>query len=176
MTAEIAQRDRSDGYPPAVNDQLGARLAAALLALGTTLAAGGVRAGDPAPEPAAAQPAQLDQLLKLPQSGSYGVDRRGGLSRGEWRARFVELRTSLDNERRALAASQAKLDTVAGTTSNWQMAPLPGMQQNTQDAPLDYPLRVEIRRHKSEIERLEKKLRELEIEANLAGVPEEWRS
>jgi len=85
------------------------------------------------------------------------------------------VRTSLEGERQALAASQAKLDEVAGTASNWQMAPIPGMEPSP-DAPLDYQLRVEIRRHKSEIERLEKKLRELEIEANLAGVPEEWRS
>ena len=39
-----------------------------------------------------------------------------------------------------------------------------------------HQLRLKIRRHKSEIERLENRLGELEIEANLAGVPEEWRS
>jgi hypothetical protein len=42
------------------------------------------------------------------------------------------------------------------------------MQPNP-DAPLDYELRGSIRRHKSEIERLEHKLKQLEIEANLAG-------
>jgi hypothetical protein len=48
--------------------------------------------------------------------------------------------------------------------------------QPSPDAPLDYQLRVSIRRHRSEIERLERKLKQLEIEANLAGVPPEWRS
>jgi hypothetical protein len=123
----------------------------------------------------AAQPAQLDRLLKLPEGQSYGVDRRGGLSRGEWRNRFVELRSSLDGERKALAEAQLKLDEAAGSASNWQMAPIPGLEPSP-DAPLDYQLRLQIRKHKSEIDRLEKKLRELEIEANLAGVPEEWRS
>jgi hypothetical protein len=157
-----------------VRNDVRRRLAPALLGAALALAASAGRAQEPAPEPVA-QPAQLDRLLKLPESQSYGVDRRGGLSRGEWRTRFVEIRTSLDNERKALATAQGKLDEVAGSASNWQMAPIPGMEPSP-DAPLDYQLRLQIRRHKSEIDRLEKKLRELEIEANLAGVPEEWRS
>lgn len=146
------------------------RLTPLLAGAALALAAGAGRAQEPAPEPA-----QLDRLLKLPEGQTYGVDRRGGLSRGEWRTRFVEVRTSLDSERKTLAAAQGKLDEVAGNASNWQMAPIPGMEPSP-DAPLDYQLRLQIRRHKSEIDRLEKKLRELEIEANLAGVPEEWRS
>jgi hypothetical protein len=154
------------------------RLAAALLgaccALGPALA----RAQEPAKPPPATEPGEpagLDRLLKLPESQSYGVDRRGGLSRGEWRTRFVEVRSSLDTERKALETAQGRLDEVAGSASNWQMAPIPGMEPSP-DAPLDYQLRLQIRKHRSEIDRLEKKLRELEIEANLAGVPEEWRS
>ena len=47
--------------------------------------------------------------------------------------------------------------------------------QASPDAPLDFQLRQEIKRHREEIEHLEQQLQELEIEANLAGVPEEWR-
>ena len=146
-----------------------------MVLLGATLAGVAARAEEPAAAPPAGEPAQLDRLLKLPESQSYGVDRRGGLSRGEWRTRFVDVRTALDTEQKGLADAQKKLDETAGSASNWQMAPIPGMEANP-DAPLDYQLRLQIRRHKSEIDRLEKKLRELEIEANLAGVPEEWRS
>ena len=145
-------------------------LLGACCALGSSAA----RAQQPGAPPVE-EPAQLDRLLKLPQSQSYGIDRRGGLSRGEWRTRFVEVRNALDTERKGLAAAQGRLDEVAGTASNWQMAPIPGMEPSP-DAPLDYQLRLQIRKHRSEIDRLEKKLRELEIEANLAGVPEEWRS
>lgn len=127
------------------------------------------------PAPAQGQPAELDRLLRLPAGQTYGVDRRGGLSRGEWRARFVEVQDALANERKGLEAAEAKLDDTASSASNWQVAPVPGMQPSP-DAPLDYQLRVTIRRHKSEIERLERKLKQLEIEANLAGVPPEWRS
>jgi hypothetical protein len=79
------------------------------------------------------------------------------------------------SERRGLKEAEAKLDETAGSASNWQVAPIPGMQPSP-DAPLDYELRGSIRRHKSEIERLERKLKQLEIEANLAGVPPDWRS
>ncbi|MEN8159113.1 MAG: hypothetical protein ABFS41_03465 [Myxococcota bacterium] len=124
---------------------------------------------------AATRPVVLDRLLKLPDGQRYGVERRGGLSRGEWLTRFTELGDALAAEQRGLAQAQVQLDETAQSTSNWQMNPIPGMEASP-DAPLDYQLRLKIRRHKSEIERLENRLSELEIEANLAGVPEEWRS
>jgi hypothetical protein len=150
-------------------------MAALVFAVGASRAASGEEEVGAEPVPAAEQPAELERLLKLPAGQSYGVDRRGGLSRGEWRARFVEVQDALANEHKGLEEAEAKLDETAGSASNWQMAPVPGMQPSP-DAPLDYQLRVTIRRHKSEIERLEHKLKQLEIEANLAGVPPEWRS
>ena len=152
-----------------------APLLAAVLAGGSAAGVEPDQAGAASAASAEEQPAGLDRLLTLPDDKSYGVDRRGGLSRGEWRARFVEVQDALVVERKGLAEAEGRLDEVAGSSSNWQMAPVPGMQPSP-DAPLDYQLRVSIRRHKSEIERLERKLKELEIEANLAGVPAEWRS
>lgn len=158
-----------------------ARRLACVAAAACTLGAGAasaqqpVSAGPPAEEAPSEAPAELERLLTLPGSQNYGVDRRGGLSRGEWRARFSEIESALETERKALSDAEGRLDEAAGSASNWQMAPVPGMQPSP-DAPLDYQLRVAIRRHKSEIERLERKLRQLEIEANLAGVPPEWRS
>jgi hypothetical protein len=143
--------------------------------LSAALLLGAAAVAEDAPAGEASQPADLDRLLTLPDAGSYGVDRRGGLSRGEWRARFQEISQALATERQALTEAEGRLDEAAGSASNWQMAPVPGMQPSP-DAPLDYQLRVAIRRHRSEIERLERKLKQLEIEANLAGVPAEWRS
>ena len=154
----------------------GAAVGAALwLALASAPVARADDAAPPKDAPSADQPAQLDRLLTLPGGQNYGVDRRGGLSRGEWRTRFVEVQDALTKEQQALKEAEGRMDEVAGSSSTWQVAPVPGMQPSP-DAPLDYQLRVEIRRHKSEIERLERKLKQLEIEANLAGVPEEWRS
>jgi len=166
MLASVFARTRSLVRPLA--------LAAALVAGPSAVPA---LAQEEAPTTAAEaeQPADLERLLTLPGSESYGVDRRGGMSRGEWRSRFTDVQDALASERKALVEAEGRLDEAAGSASNWQMAPVPGMQPSP-DAPLDYQLRVAIRRHKSEIERLERKLKQLEIEANLAGVPAEWRS
>jgi type II secretory pathway component PulM len=115
---------------------------------------------------------QLDDLLKLPDSGSYDVERRGGATRGEWRERFVNVQSDLDEERAALAQAKQELEKVAGNADAWKLTP-PGATAGN-DAPLDYRLRNQIRQHTAEVERLEKQLRDLQVEANLAGVPDSW--
>lgn len=151
-------------------------LLAAALATGFGAAARGEEPGPETPEPSPApseRPApSLDQLMKLPSSGDYGVERRAGLTRGEWRARFARLDTALAEEQRGLEAAQGELDRIAGSADQWLFGP-PGTT-NT-DAPLDYRLRQEIDRRKEEIERLKRARKDLSVEANLAGVPEEWR-
>jgi hypothetical protein len=105
----------------------------------------------------------------------YGVERRGGATRGEWRARFEAIERDLAAARSALKKAQDELDEVAGSADSWQVGPpIPGAAANT-EAPLDYRLRQEIRRQRDEVERLERSLRDLEVEANLAAVPPEWR-
>lgn len=148
----------------------------ALAGLFAAFAAGAVEnapsgEGAPVAEPPAPR-VGLDELLKLPSSVDTAVERRGGLTRGEWRARFERIERELAQERRELEAAQRELDRIAGSVDQWLLGP-PGMT-NT-DAPLDYRLRQEIARHKSEIERLEGARRDLEVEANLASVPSDWR-
>ena len=146
--------------------------------LATSLAAGArsEEARPATPDPAAApreRPApSLDQLMKLPSGVDYGVDRRAGLTRGEWRSRFLRLDAALAEEKQGLEAAQAELDRIAGSADQWLFGP-PGTTST--DAPLDYRLRQEISRRKEEIERLERARKELLVEANLAGVPAEWR-
>ena len=134
-------------------------------------ATGAVSTGSQNPAPG------LDTLLTLPGDRTYTVERRGGLSQGEWGARFGEARAALAKEQTALDAAEARMDRAA-ESGQWQVAPpLPG-QQNTgapAETTLDFKTRQEIRRHREEIERLERRLREIEIEANLAAVPAEWR-
>ena len=119
---------------------------------------------------------ELDQLLKLPATLDYSVEKRAGRTEGEWRSRFQKLRTALEAERLGLAQAEEDLDRVAGTSDAWQIAPpMPGMSAAAADAPLDYRIRQTINHHRQEIERLERQLRELEVEANLAVIPEDWR-
>jgi hypothetical protein len=42
------------------------------------------------------------------------------------------------------------------------------------NSPVNYGLRQEIQQNREDVVRAERKLRDLSIEANLAGVPENW--
>lgn len=137
-------------------------------------ATGGSVSGPVAPSDAPAEPGvALDQLLTLPSNRTYSVERKGGLTRGEWRTRYGEVRSDLQKERDGLEATQVKLEDAGG--GQWSVNPIPGVESDTSRSPIDFQLRTELRRHREEIERLERKLRQLDIEANLAGAPEEWR-
>jgi hypothetical protein len=70
----------------------------------------------------------------------------------------------------------AERSKIASTTDAWTLAPpIPGGGAAAGEAPLDYQIRQEIQRHRSEVEHLERALRELDVQADLAGVPAEWR-
>ena len=114
----------------------------------------------------------LDSLLKLPESMRYDVERKGGATRGEWRERFVSLRVDLAREREVLETAKLSLEKAASGADAWTFSPA-GI--GAMDSPVDYQLREKIHRGEAEVARLEHGLRELEVEANLAGVPEDWR-
>ena len=118
----------------------------------------------------------LDRLMKLPSSLDYGAGERGGMTPGEWRARYRALNEALEFEQKALEAAQKELSKIASTSDAWTLAaPIPGAVGAANDAPLDYQLHQEIQRRKSEIEHLERALLELDVRADFAGVPAEWR-
>jgi hypothetical protein len=140
-------------------------------------AARGAPAPSPEPPDPQAQPAPgpvgLDRLLKLPAGSEYGAgERRGGRTRGQWSARFGGLRHALAQERRGLESAQQERDRIAGSADQWLLGPPGATREN---APLDFRLRQEIARHRDEIDRLEQDLRELDVEADLANVPPDWR-
>ena len=116
----------------------------------------------------------LDQLLTLPLDRTYSVERKGGLTRGEWRARYGEVRAEVQKQRTALDETERKMEDVGG--GQWSVNPIPGADSDSTRSPIDFQLRSELRRHREELERLERKLRQLDIEADLAGAPEEWRN
>ncbi len=129
---------------------------------------------DPAAAPDETPRVRLDQLLELPAGRTYQVEKRGGMTRQEWTGRFQELIDGLRETKESLDKAETELEQVAGEAEPWTLGPaLPGV--TGAEAPLDYRLRQEIRRHRSEIERLEDRLTELEVQADLAGVPESWR-
>lgn len=129
----------------------------------------------PTGEQAPAGRVGLDQLLKLPESLDFDVERRGGRTRLEWRAMFEEVQKSVDDAKAGLSDAQARLAKVAGRSDNWNMAP-PGLPvEAAEDNPDTRALREEVARWRAEISRAEARQREVTIEASLAGVPEDWR-
>ena len=115
----------------------------------------------------------LDQLLKVPDRVHEPVPRRGGATRVEWRSRFQAVREERDSAQEALHDAQAKLEEKASAAGNWQMT-APGAAPGSSDGPLSYQLTREIEHGREEVARAERRLQELRVEANLAGVPSEW--
>ena len=133
------------------------------------------------PPPAAQPPATgkapavgLDSLLKLPPDGVPAAEpRAGGATRQEWEQRFAAARGDVDAARAAIDKAQQELGTLAKGTENWQMS-APGAQAGAENSPMSYRLRQEIRKQREELGSAERRLTDLEVEANLAGVPEAW--
>ena len=148
----------------------------AVLAL-IPLAAAGSESVIQEDKPAAPPPpstVDLDRLLRLPTSYDKPVESKGGVSLDEWEARFDKVQRDLDEANQGLAAAQKKLENTASDGSQWKMS-APGASANTENSPVSFKLRHEIRRQREAVERYERALRELEVEADLAGVPVEWR-
>jgi hypothetical protein len=81
----------------------------------------------------------------------------------------------LATARERLASAQTQLGELAANTESWQVtAPGAAAGASTENGPLSYSLRQEIRRARDDIARAEQAYRELRIEANFAGVPAEW--
>ena len=118
----------------------------------------------------------LDRLLQLPppEPSIYGNPRPGGATRSQWRDRFSEVRGDLEKARMALAAAKTELEELAGDSAAWQMAVPGGQPDANTNSPVSFRLIQEIRRQREEIEHGQRRMKELKVEANLAGVPEEW--
>ena len=122
----------------------------------------------------------LDDLLKLPS----GFETReaappvAGASEEEWRRRFVRAEKAIVEARETLTETRRELDGLAGTggSSQWSVAPPGASGQGAEStSPLSFKLRQELVRNREALDQAEKALRELRIEADLAGVPPEWR-
>ncbi len=124
----------------------------------------------------------LDDLLKLPtdyMTKSSAARPVAGASEEEWKQRFTQAEKAIGDARESLAETRRELDGLAetGGASQWSVAP-PGASgggQQSGTSPLSFKLRQELARNREALDTAEKALRELRIEADLAGVPAEWR-
>jgi hypothetical protein len=126
---------------------------------------------DPAPAPSV----KLDSLLKLPSDMSFQNERRHGASAEEWKSRFRESHAEIVHAQEELVRMKDELDELAGDGGGgqWNVAP-PGSNQ-TEVQPMSYKLREELKRGRARLDEAERRHRQLEVEADLAGVPRDWR-
>jgi len=180
------QRHRNGAFAARALALAGALAVAGALGLGPALSraqsapATGTGAAPSAPPGARSAPPEgvpLERLLKIPASaGALEAEpRRGGRTRGEWRARFEAAEAALVLARKEADDARRKLEEVAPDQA-WSMgAPGLPVQVAPAETPIDYRLRETLRRKREEVDRAERRLQDLSIEANLAQVPDEWR-
>ena len=117
----------------------------------------------------------LDSLLKLPSTWQGKEEKRQGLTAGEWRGRFAELDQERESVQGEIDEARRELDGMAGEGGSgpWQMG-APG-SNNTEVTPMSFKHRELIRDGKEQLEAIRRKVRALNIEADMAGVPARWR-
>ncbi len=126
----------------------------------------------PAPKPQPpSKPLDLDRLLR-PPGGAIAppVEQTyGGRDRGAWQDEFVRARAEVADLEGKVENLQSRLREATG--GDWNYAPAGGEISD----PEVLKLRAQLRRDRQSLEASRQRLRDLQVEASLAGVPEEWR-
>ena len=126
---------------------------------------------EPAPTLAPAAPAVgLERLLRIPPSIELAPVRRGQRDQEGWREAFREGRAEVSQLEQRIESTQTQLREVA--PGNWGFT-APGAGQ--QSDPEVLRLRAMLRRDRQSLESSRERLRDLDVEASLAGVPDAWR-
>ena len=118
----------------------------------------------------------LDQLLQLPDAYAEptGARRVAGASAGEWRNRFSDADFDIAEAKKQLTEAHRLLEAGANDSSQWQIA-APGASPDPEASGAGLSNRQRVRRGRQELESAETRRRALDVEADLAGVPENWR-
>lgn len=118
----------------------------------------------------------LEKLLRLPDSYSAPAEaRRAGADASQWRERFLGARSRIETARSELEDAKLQMKGLASESAQWQASAPGAAGGDPGESPLSFKLRDRVRAQRDELEAAERSLRELEVEANLAGVPEGWR-
>ena len=124
----------------------------------------------PAPAPAPGQKLDLDRLLRpRGPAPSAGEQTYGGRDRAGWEEQFKKARLEVSDLERKVDFTQDRLRQAAA--GDWNYSPAGGEAVD----PEILKLRTQLRRDRQSLETARQRLRDLQVEASLAGVPEEWR-
>jgi len=124
----------------------------------------------PAAEPAKPTPTALDRLLRVPSVDAPQSELHGGRSRRTWVESFSKAEAEVAELEQRISETQAALR--ARTAGDWAYTPQGASAPSDPDV---LKLRADLRRDRQSLEAARTRLRDLEVEASLAGVPEGWR-
>ncbi len=125
-----------------------------------------------APAPRSTPSIGLDRLLR-PPGGILAPrpDRApGGRDREDWQRRFAEARTEVRELRVSVDEVQDRMRDASSGSYSYS----PAGASETYD-PEVLKLRAQLQRDRQSLETAERRLRDLEVEASLAGVPPSWQ-
>ena len=119
----------------------------------------------------------LGQLLHLPKGYDAKAKQQGPRGTAdEWRARYAAADRDIGESQAELQRLQGQLEQQAGKTTSWNLS-APGMSASSpDDVPMNFSLSQQIRIQKEKIEEQRRKRKMLDVEADLAGVPDDWRT
>jgi hypothetical protein len=143
------------------------------LASGASAQQGEVESETAPPPPSQTPPTQkldLDRLLKpRAPAPSVGEPTYGGRDRAGWEEQFKKARHEVTDLEGKVDFTQDRLRQAAA--GDWNYSPAGGEAAD----PEILKLRAQLRRDRQSLEAARQRLRDLQVEASLAGVPEEWR-
>jgi hypothetical protein len=128
------------------------------------------QASPPAPDVPPGKSLDLDRLLHpsaihlQPTGKSFG-----GRDQKAWQEEFRRARQEVSDLEGKVGAGQEHLRSAA--TGEWNYTPAGGEATD----PEVLKLRAQLRRDRQSLEASRQRLRDLDVEASLAGVPEDWR-
>ncbi len=129
------------------------------------------QATPPAPPAKPPAPLNLDRLLRPPGVAPEvptAAPSYGGRDRAEWREEFANADAEVADLESKVEVSQKRLR--ANTAGDWNYTPAGGEASD----PEVLKLRAQLRRDRQSLEAARQRLRDLRVEASLAGVPESW--
>ncbi|MEE9281837.1 MAG: hypothetical protein V3V67_16825 [Myxococcota bacterium] len=144
----------------------------ALLLVSALLGGAGPAAAEeePAGEAEVATPPTLDlNRLLMPRITPALETRYGGKDQRMWLQDFERVRSAVADLELKVAAAQEKYREASD--AEWGYSPTGGGMPTDPEV---LRIRAEIKRDRQSLEAARKRLRELGVEASLAGVPEEW--
>jgi hypothetical protein len=115
----------------------------------------------------------LDKLLN-PKPGEPRAEtpsRPGGKDRETWQREFQEATAEVGQLRSRVEESQRKMREAAGETG-YSYSPAGGGETYDPDV---LKTRAQLQRDRQSLQAAERRLRDLKVEASLAGVPPEWQ-